>query len=80
MSKSKSDRTGRENCISLTNASAEAGVRQFVLVTSLGVGKGGRTPSFFAFFDGPQSDLKRSEEALEKSGIPYTIVRPGRVK
>lgn len=76
---SKSDRTGRESCISLIDASAEAGVKQFVLVTSLGVGKAGRTPSFLAFLDGTKSDLKRSEEALERSGIPYTIVRPGRV-
>lgn len=63
--------------IELVNAAAEVGVQQFVLVTALGTGKFILPASLLNLFGGVLTWKKRSEEALEKSGMQYTILRPG---
>lgn len=63
--------------IRLVNVAAELGVDQFVMTTSLGTGKLGFPASALNLFWGILSWKKKAEEALEKSGMSYTIVRPG---
>ncbi|GMH35492.1 hypothetical protein BSKO_03360 [Bryopsis sp. KO-2023] len=63
--------------IRLVNVAAELGVEQFVMATSLGTGKIGFPASALNLFWGILSWKKKAEEALEKSGMSYTIVRPG---
>jgi hypothetical protein len=63
-------------CSCLQAASA-AGVQQFVLVTSLGTGKIGWPAGVLNLFGGVLIFKRKAEEALEASGLPYVIVRPG---
>jgi len=59
----------------LANAAAEAGVKQFVLVSSSGVTQEDH------FLNKVMNNVLlwkfKGEEALRNSGVPYTIVRPG---
>lgn len=59
----------------LAEAAAEAGIKQFVLVSSSGVTQEdhflNRVMNNVLIWKG------RGEEALRNSGVPYTIVRPG---
>jgi len=52
-------------------------IEHFVLVTALGTGKFGMPASLLNLFWGVLSYKREAEEALERSGIPFTIVRPG---
>lgn len=61
----------------LVEAANAAGVAQFVLVTSLGTGKVGFPAGVLNLFGGVLIFKRKAEEALEASGMPYVIVRPG---
>eukprot|EP00884_Botryococcus_braunii_P021214 jgi/Botrbrau1/7777/Bobra.0159s0205.1 len=63
--------------INLVEAAKKVGVEQFVMVTSLGTGKFGLPASLLNLFGGILTQKRRAEVALEQSGIPYVIVRPG---
>jgi uncharacterized protein YbjT (DUF2867 family) len=62
---------------SCPQAASAAGVQQFVLVTSLGTGKIGWPAGVLNLFGGVLIFKRKAEEALEASGLPYVIVRPG---
>lgn len=66
-----------DGSISLIEAASSAGVEQFVLVTSLGTGKFGFPAAALNLFWGVLTQKRRAEEALERSGMNYCIVRPG---
>ena len=63
----------------LTDAARTAGVRQFVLESSMGVGSGGGLLGMMLnLLSGDALKWKAKGEAhLRASGVPYTIVRPG---
>jgi uncharacterized protein YbjT (DUF2867 family) len=63
----------------LALAAREAGVQQFVLASSMGVGSGGGVwGSVLNLLSGDALEWKaQGEAALRASGVPYTIVRPG---
>ena len=52
-------------------------ISQFILVTSLGTGKIGFPAGVLNLFGGILIWKRKAEEALEQSGMPYLIVRPG---
>lgn len=58
-------------------ASGSVGIDHFILVTSLGTGKWGWPAGVLNLFGGVLIFKRRAEEALERSGLRYTIVRPG---
>ncbi|GAX77662.1 hypothetical protein CEUSTIGMA_g5105.t1 [Chlamydomonas eustigma] len=67
-----------EGTINLILTAAEArSVEHFVLVTSLGTGKFGLPAGLLNLFWGVLTWKRKAEEALEMSGMPYTIIRPG---
>lgn len=66
-----------DGSIALINAAADAGVQQFVLVSSLGAGKVGWPASVLNLFWGVLIWKRQAEAALEGSGMQYCIVRPG---
>eukprot|EP00899_Mesostigma_viride_P010782 jgi/Mesvir1/19705/Mv09968-RA.2 len=70
----KVDYEGTRNLVALAK---RAGVKQFVLVTSIGVSQ---LLSPFNLFGGILFWKKQAEEDLQRSGVPYTIVRPGGLK
>ncbi len=59
----------------MAEAAANAGLRQFVLVSSMGVTHEDHILN--KMFDNVLQWKFRGEEALRSSGVPYTIVRPG---
>lgn len=61
----------------LINTAASCNVSQFILVTSLGTGKIGFPAGVLNLFGGILIWKRKAEEALEQSGMPYLIVRPG---
>lgn len=63
----------------LAAAAREAGVRQFVLQSSVGVGSGGGFVGVILnLLSGDALEWKaKGEASLRASGVPYTIVRPG---
>jgi uncharacterized protein YbjT (DUF2867 family) len=63
----------------LAEAARVAGVRQFVLVSSMGVESGGGFVGWILnLIGGDVLEWKaKGEQALRDSGVPYTIVRPG---
>lgn len=63
----------------LAAAAREAGVRQFVLESSVGVGSGGGFVGMILnLLSGDALEWKaKGEASLRASGVPYTIVRPG---
>jgi uncharacterized protein YbjT (DUF2867 family) len=64
----------------LATAAKAAGVRQFVMLSSIGAGNTDPKAPLNAMC-GMVLDWKgRGEEALRTSGVPYTIVRPGGLK
>lgn len=63
--------------ISLIEAASASGVEQFVLISSLGTGKIGFPAVVLNLFGGVLTQKRRAEEALERSGLSYLIVRPG---
>lgn len=70
-------RVDGEGATRLVEAATGAGVQQFVLVTSLGTGKLGFPAGVLNLFGGVLTFKRKAEEALEASGMPYVIVRPG---
>lgn len=66
-----------EGSTALVEAAAASGVQRFILVTSLGTGKLGFPAGLLNAFGGVLTFKRKTEEALEKSGMIYTIVRPG---
>lgn len=66
--------------LSLTDAAKAAGVKHFVLMSSIGAGD--KNPETFLNkrFGMVLMWKGESEEYLRKSGVPYTIVRPGGLK
>ncbi|KAK9129970.1 hypothetical protein Sjap_010457 [Stephania japonica] len=61
----------------LIDAAAISGVKHFILLTSLGTNKIGFPAAILNLFWGVLLWKRKAEEALIKSGLPYTIVRPG---
>jgi len=61
----------------LVAAAADKGVDQYIMVTSLGTGKVGFPAAVLNLFGGILTQKRRAEAALEASGIPYLILRPG---
>lgn len=61
----------------LIEAAANLDIPQFILVTSLGTGKLGFPAGILNLFGGVLIFKRKAEEALERSGMPYLIVRPG---
>jgi uncharacterized protein YbjT (DUF2867 family) len=67
-----------EGTIALVNAAKAAGtVKHFVMVSSLGTGKFGWPASILNLFWNVLEHKREAELALIKSGLPFTIVRPG---
>jgi uncharacterized protein YbjT (DUF2867 family) len=64
-----------DGTIALVEAASAAGVGQFVLVTSLGTGKFGLPAAALNLLWGVLTQKRRAEQALENSGMTYTIVR-----
>ena len=62
---------------SLIDVAASCEIPQFILVTSLGTGKIGFPAGILNLFGGILIWKRKAEEALERSGMPYLIVRPG---
>lgn len=54
-------------------------VKRFVLVTSAGVERYNKLPFSILNLFGVLKFKRQSEEALQQSGLPYTILRPGRL-
>lgn len=61
----------------LIDVAASCDIPQFILVTSLGTGKIGFPAGVLNLFGGILIWKRKAEEALERSGMPYLIVRPG---
>ena len=61
--------------MNVVEASKAAGVKQMVLVSSIGTDEPIANPA--NIFWGILFWKKRAEEHLQRSGLPYTIVRPG---
>lgn len=68
--------------INLINAAAKAGVKKFILVTSIGTGdsKGATPPNVYEALKPVLIEKEKAEEALKASGMPYVIIRPGGLK
>ena len=60
---------------SLAEAAKKAGVRHFVLVSSMGVTD--KDNRMNKMFDNIMTFKLAGEDALRASGVPYTVVRPG---
>ena len=63
--------------IALVQAATAARVSFYIMVTSLGTGKVGFPAAVLNLFGGILTQKRRAEVALEASGVPYLIVRPG---
>jgi uncharacterized protein YbjT (DUF2867 family) len=70
-------RVDGEGAIALVEASKEVGVKRFVMVSSLGTTKFGWPAAALNLFWGVLYWKAQAEAALIKSGVAYTIVRPG---
>ncbi|CAI5521849.1 unnamed protein product [Closterium sp. Naga37s-1] len=68
------DKVATENLI---NASAELGVNQFIMISSIGTGKFGFPASLLNLFWGVLFWKAQAEKTLIASGVPYLIIRPG---
>ncbi|DBA85222.1 TPA: hypothetical protein ACH3X2_005927 [Trebouxia sp. C0005] len=55
------------------------GIKRFVLVTSAGVERYNKLPFSILNLFGVLKFKRQSEELLMQSGLPYTILRPGRL-
>ena len=61
--------------VRLIGAAREAGVQRYVMVSTVGTERAGSAGEM-----GPYLEAKlQADEALAKSGLPFTIVRPGRL-
>lgn len=66
-----------EAAIALVEEAKASGVKRFIMVTSLGTTKIGWPASVLNLFWGVLYFKKLAEQALIRSGMAYTIVRPG---
>lgn len=64
-----------QGTVNVVEASKAAGVQQMILVSSIGTDEPIANPA--NLFWGILFWKKRAEEHLQRSGVPYTIVRPG---
>ena len=72
----QTDLVGTKN---LVEAASSCDLKRFLLVTSVGVERYGSFPFIILNAFGVLKFKKMGEEVLQASGIPYTIVRPGRL-
>lgn len=68
------DYTGAVHTI---DAAREAGIRRYILVTSVGTGRSYQYVPEEAFLHGILNLKTRSEEYLKESGLDWTIIKPG---
>lgn len=75
----RADDEGNRNLI---DAAVKAGVKKFVLVTSIGCGDSvvALPPRALEALGAVLADKEKAEQHLIDSGLPYTIVRPGGLK
>ncbi|MBC1236112.1 oxidoreductase [Nostoc linckia z18] len=73
------DYPGNKNLI---DAAVKAGVKNFILVTSIGVGDsvGALSPQVLAALGTVLTEKNKAEQHLIASGLTYTIIRPGGLK
>ena len=73
----QTDYVGTKNL--LEAAQKTKGLKRFVLVTSVGVDRYTSFPFVILNLFGVLKFKKMAEELLQASGLPYTIIRPGRL-
>ncbi len=73
------DYLGNKNLI---DAAVNAGVKKFILVSSIGTGnsKGALSPQALATLEKVLIEKEKAEAYLINSGLTYTIIRPGGLK
>ena len=73
------DYLGNKNLI---DAALKAGVKKFILVSSIGTGnsKGALSPQAFETLEKVLIEKEKAEDYLIQSGLTYTIIRPGGLK
>ncbi|MBD2355547.1 SDR family oxidoreductase [Tolypothrix sp. FACHB-123] len=75
----RADYPGNKNLI---DAAVKAGVKKFILVTSIGTGNsvGALSPQALAALQNVLIEKDKAEQHLINSGLTYTIIRPGGLK
>eukprot|EP00899_Mesostigma_viride_P020142 jgi/Mesvir1/28129/Mv04704-RA.2 len=75
-------RVDGEGNINVINAAKKAGVKRFILVTSVGTGdsKGAVSEQTYNVLKTVLIEKEKAEEYLKKSGLAWTIIRPGGLK
>lgn len=74
----QTDRVGISNLVDAA-AQAPRALKRFVLTTSAGVERYDQLPFSILNLFGVLKFKRMGEEALQRSGVPYTILRPGRL-
>eukprot|EP00898_Chlorokybus_atmophyticus_P001889 jgi/Chlat1/2700/Chrsp180S02873 len=71
-----------EGNINIIKAAKEAGVKRFVLVTSIGTGdsKDATPPNVYQTLEPVLVEKTKAEDFLKSSGLEWTIIRPGGLK
>ncbi|MCY7277937.1 MAG: SDR family oxidoreductase [Phormidesmis sp. CAN_BIN44] len=75
----RADYKGNQNLI---DAAVKAGVKRFILVTSIGSGESAAAlpPQAFSALKDVLAEKEKAEQHLIASGLTYTIIRPGGLK
>jgi len=63
----------QEGAIKMINAAKKAKIKKFIMLSSMGADE----PSQYKKLESYLAAKKKADEYLIKSGVPYTIVRPG---
>ena len=74
----QTDEVGVRNLVAAVQ-SASPSLRRFVLVSSIGVSRTGQFPFLILNAFGVLSAKAAGEKSLQDSGLPFTILRPGRL-
>ena len=74
----QTDEVGVRNLVAAVQ-SASPSLRRFVLVSSIGVSRTGQFPFLILNAFGVLTSKAAGEKSLRDSGMPYTILRPGRL-
>ena len=74
----QTDEVGVRNLVAAVK-SASPSLRRFVLVSSIGVSRTGQFPFLILNAFGVLNAKAAGEKSLQDSGLPYTILRPGRL-
>ena len=74
----QTDEVGVRNLVAAVQ-SASPSLRRFVLVSSIGVTRTGQFPFLILNAFGVLNAKAAGEKSLRDSGMPYTILRPGRL-